>query len=134
MKQKLAMLVKDITQYKLSNLVLLKRKFARNRLSSFFLIRLITSFPKVNFSLTDLSCFRPFSGVVYLPALVIGTILGSFIVKHWKLSVRGISRLALCSLSGTLLFSIPIMFIGCETIATAGVTEPYPNRCGLVCY
>ena len=69
-----------------------------------------------------------FTGTINLPALVVGTITGSYIIKRWKLEIIGITRLSLVSIIGSMMLSAPAMFIGCDTTDIAGLNVPYPER------
>ena len=68
------------------------------------------------------------SGAINLPALVLGTFIGSFIVKKWKLDSLGITRLTIFSMIGSTLLTITLLFLGCETQPNAGLNTPYPNK------
>ncbi|KAK7884705.1 hypothetical protein WMY93_027828 [Mugilogobius chulae] len=65
-------------------------------------------------------------GIIMVPTLGGGTFIGSYIVKRFKLQVRGMIRFCL----GCTLFSVflNMMFlIHCPTVSMAGVTVPYTS-------
>uniref|UniRef100_H2YLU3 Solute carrier organic anion transporter family member n=1 Tax=Ciona savignyi TaxID=51511 RepID=H2YLU3_CIOSA len=66
-------------------------------------------------------------GAINLPFLIIGTLLGSVIIKRWKLQKLGMVRLCICGFVLSFACMIPSFFIGCDTIAHAGLTVPYPT-------
>ncbi|XP_033121663.1 solute carrier organic anion transporter family member 5A1-like [Anneissia japonica] len=64
-------------------------------------------------------------GVINLPGSVCANIASSFFVRKFKLTPLGLCKmLAILSIS-SLLFGIPLLFIGCSNPAVAGVTTFY---------
>ncbi|XP_078488297.1 solute carrier organic anion transporter family member 1C1-like [Ciona intestinalis] len=83
-------------------------------------------------------------GAINLPFLIVGTLLGSIIIKKWQLEKVGIVRLILFGFILSFLCLLPTFFIGCDTISHAGLTMPYPtssqdtgsaeNSCNSMCH
>ncbi|KAK7884706.1 hypothetical protein WMY93_027829 [Mugilogobius chulae] len=65
-------------------------------------------------------------GAIAVPASGGGTFIGSYIVKRFKLQVRGLIKFCLgCTLFGV--FSKLVFLIHCPTVSMAGVTVPYTS-------
>ncbi|KAK7884707.1 hypothetical protein WMY93_027830 [Mugilogobius chulae] len=61
-----------------------------------------------------------------VPTAGLGTFIGSYIVKRFKLQVRGMIRFCIgCAVTG--LFLSLMYFISCPTVPLAGVTVPYTS-------
>jgi len=63
-----------------------------------------------------------------LPFLVAGTIVGSVVIKLWKLKKVGITLLAFIALIGGGVCLGILIFVGCDSIDMAGITVPYPEE------
>lgn len=68
------------------------------------------------------------SGALNLPFLIFGTAFGSIIVKKWKFGkLEAIKMVLFSSICGVILY-VPGLFLGCDTIETVGINQPYPGR------
>ncbi|XP_033100782.1 solute carrier organic anion transporter family member 4A1-like isoform X2 [Anneissia japonica] len=66
-------------------------------------------------------------GAVVIPAGVGGTLLGGWVVKRFKLSVRGMLQFVLATLSVSTLL-LACFFIYCDNVKFAGVTTQYIDK------
>uniref|UniRef100_A0A8C1MFZ8 Solute carrier organic anion transporter family member n=1 Tax=Cyprinus carpio TaxID=7962 RepID=A0A8C1MFZ8_CYPCA len=73
------------------------------------------------FKLAVLIC----TGVTSIPAATLGMFLSGWIMKRFKLSLLGSTRLMFFSSVTTLVCTIPYFALSCENIDVAGVTVPY---------
>ncbi|XP_071946098.1 solute carrier organic anion transporter family member 2A1-like, partial [Antedon mediterranea] len=64
-------------------------------------------------------------GGINLPGSVLANILSSFFVKRFKLKQYGLSRLLIIFGLSSLVFGIPLLFIGCSNPRIAGATVQY---------
>uniref|UniRef100_A0A9J7YI14 Solute carrier organic anion transporter family member n=1 Tax=Cyprinus carpio carpio TaxID=630221 RepID=A0A9J7YI14_CYPCA len=64
-------------------------------------------------------------GVTSIPAATLGMFLSGWIMKRFKLSLLGSTRLMFFSSVTTLVCTIPYFALSCENIDVAGVTVPY---------
>ena len=72
------------------------------------------------------------TGALNLPFLIVGTALGSVMVKKWKFGkLEAIKMILFASVCGVILY-VPGLFLGCDTVETVGINRPYPGRYGLV--
>ncbi|ESN94472.1 hypothetical protein HELRODRAFT_189402 [Helobdella robusta] len=62
-------------------------------------------------------------GAVLLPSGAIGTILGGFLISHFKMTSRMMIRVQLV-LSAVVVVTLPIVLVNCSNISFAGVTRP----------
>uniref|UniRef100_A0A672T5K2 Solute carrier organic anion transporter family member n=1 Tax=Sinocyclocheilus grahami TaxID=75366 RepID=A0A672T5K2_SINGR len=84
----------------------------------------ITYTPKYleqQFGQTVLIC----TGVTSIPSVALGMFLSGWIMKRFKRSLLGSTRLMFFSSVTSLVFTIPYFALSCENIDVAGVTVPY---------
>nr|XP_039249919.1 solute carrier organic anion transporter family member 2A1-like isoform X1 [Styela clava]XP_039249920.1 solute carrier organic anion transporter family member 2A1-like isoform X1 [Styela clava] len=71
-----------------------------------------------------------FMGVINIPCVVVGTLVGSILMKRYNLTPPGITKLIGISTLGAAICLIPMLTVGCETIDIAGITVPYTEASG----
>ncbi len=67
-----------------------------------------------------------FSGLIVTPAGVIGNLLGGYIVKRFNLTVKGMLRFIVVSLTSSLILMV-VFLLACDNVDFAGVTVAYEN-------
>nr|XP_055068317.1 solute carrier organic anion transporter family member 2A1 [Misgurnus anguillicaudatus] len=63
-------------------------------------------------------------GALNLPSVAVGMVLGGLIMKRWGLSFRAIPRFSVVMLTISIIFCVPLFFMGCSSQDVAGV---YPK-------
>lgn len=76
---------------------------------------------KKNFPLS----FLVHSGILNLPAVALGIIIGGFIMKRFKLGVIGAARVSIAASVGALCLLFVQMFLHCDNAQVAGLTVSY---------
>ncbi|KAL8191347.1 UNVERIFIED_CONTAM: hypothetical protein K2H54_072384, partial [Gekko kuhli] len=69
-------------------------------------------------------------GAVNLPMAMVGILLGGFIMKKLRLSLKQSTLLCLTSMGFCLLFKLPLFFLGCPTQAVAGLNHGGSSAAG----
>lgn len=128
----------------------------RSHISSFFLITLSTliwnSFLRVSWEkfcwrslgcVTGSSgqkllfsfwmCFFIHPGILNLPAVALGIIIGGFILKRFKLGVIGAARMSLSTSLGAFCLLVAQVFFRCDVAEVAGLTVTYQGWAGGFC-
>ncbi|KAA0713112.1 Solute carrier organic anion transporter family member 2A1 [Triplophysa tibetana] len=72
-------------------------------------------------------------GALNLPSVSVGMVLGGLVMKRWGLSFRTIPRFSVAMLTISLIFCVPLFFMGCSTQDVAGVyPKTYNGNNGLL--
>ncbi|XP_056607422.1 solute carrier organic anion transporter family member 2A1 isoform X2 [Triplophysa dalaica] len=72
-------------------------------------------------------------GALNLPSVSVGMVLGGLVMKRWGLSFRIIPRFSVAMLTISLIFCVPLFFMGCSTQDVAGVyPKTYNGNNGLL--
>ncbi|XP_072038998.1 solute carrier organic anion transporter family member 4A1-like [Amphiura filiformis] len=94
-----------------------------------FILAFISVFgPKYLESMFNLSAGNAalVAGLIVTPAGVIGNLLGGYLVKRLNLTVSGMLKFIICSLSISLLMMVTFL-LACDNVDFAGVTVKYEN-------
>ena len=67
------------------------------------------------------------AGLINIPCVVVGTLIGGVIMKKFNLGALGAAKLIAASTFVASLAIFPMLFIGCETIDIAGITTQYSD-------
>jgi prolipoprotein diacylglyceryltransferase len=90
----------------------------------------ITFLPKYiehQFSVND-SMANIYTGGVAIPGACVGIVAGGFIVKKFKIDIRGASLMAICCNVICLIGIGFLVFLGCPNIKMAGTTMHYTSN------
>uniref|UniRef100_A0ACB8FNB9 Uncharacterized protein n=1 Tax=Sphaerodactylus townsendi TaxID=933632 RepID=A0ACB8FNB9_9SAUR len=68
------------------------------------------------------------TGLIILPAVSVGILLGGFIIKKYKLGLIGITKLAFGASFVAFLISLLYVVMGCENRTVAGLTVSYEGQ------
>ncbi|KAI7790420.1 solute carrier organic anion transporter family member 2A1-like [Triplophysa rosa] len=72
-------------------------------------------------------------GALNLPSVSVGMVLGGLVMKRWGLSFRTIPRFSVAMLTISIIFCVPLFFMGCSTQDVAGVyPKTYNGNNGLL--
>uniref|UniRef100_A0A672T3W2 Major facilitator superfamily (MFS) profile domain-containing protein n=1 Tax=Sinocyclocheilus grahami TaxID=75366 RepID=A0A672T3W2_SINGR len=72
---------------------------------------------------------QQFGQITSIPSVALGMFLSGWIMKRFKRSLLGSTRLMFFSSVTSLVFTIPYFALSCENIDVAGVTVPYQGYC-----
>ncbi|XP_015265184.1 PREDICTED: solute carrier organic anion transporter family member 1B3-like, partial [Gekko japonicus] len=68
------------------------------------------------------------TGVIILPAVCLGLLLGGFIMKKYKLGILGATKMAFLTSGIAFLISVLYIVMDCENRKVAGLTVPYEGQ------